>query len=140
MLGVIRVDFYRNYAIIANYYLAGRRKMPFQIPLPAPSGPPIVSCSRGMIGGFNALIYGILLPIGRAALGVKSKFPRFQGKTGSHRSAAARQFLTLPTRRIEIAGGEPVFERRLERRPFAVEDREPTGVAVAPLGHGRLAE
>src|SRR5215472_12892839 len=81
MLGVIRVDFYRNYAIIANYHLARRRrKMPFQIPLPAPSDPPIVSCSRGMIGLFNALIYGILLPIGRAALGVKSKFPCFQGK------------------------------------------------------------
>ena len=44
MLGVIKVDFYRVYAIIANNYLARRRReMLSKIPLPAPSDPPIVS-------------------------------------------------------------------------------------------------
>ena len=33
-----------------------------------------------------------------------------------------------------------MLECRLQRRPFAVEDREPTGVAVAPFVHGRLPE
>src|SRR6516165_5458474 len=42
-----------------------------------------------------------------------------------------RQALHLPARRVEIAGIEPALERRFERRPFAVEDRKPAGVAVA---------
>src|SRR3984893_16899199 len=41
---------------------------------------------------------------------------------------------------IEIAGIEPSLECRLQRRPFAVEDREPAGIAVAPFVDRRLTE
>src|SRR6516162_683667 len=51
-----------------------------------------------------------------------------------------RQALPLLARRIEICRVEPALECRLERWPFAVEDREPGGVAVATLVHRRLAE
>src|SRR5215831_12819428 len=52
----------------------------------------------------------------------------------------ARQALVLAACGVEIAGVEPALEGLFERRPFAVEDREPAGVAVAALVDRGLAE
>src|SRR5215472_19100175 len=52
----------------------------------------------------------------------------------------ARQALVLAACGVEIAGIEPALEGLFERRPFAVEDREPAGVAVAALVDSGLAE
>src|SRR3546814_20379245 len=41
---------------------------------------------------------------------------------------------------VEIRLVEPPRERRLQHRPSAVHDREPGGVAIAALVHGRLPE
>ena len=60
--------------------------------------------------------------------------------TGTSAPDQLRQAGSLPPVRIEIVGVEPSLEGRLQRRPFAVEDREPAGVAVARLVDGRLAE
>src|SRR5215472_18714655 len=51
-----------------------------------------------------------------------------------------RQALALAACGVEIAGIEPALEGLFERRPFAVEDREPAGVAVAALVDSGLAE
>src|SRR5580704_18579683 len=45
--------------------------------------------------------------------------------------SAACQIPLLVPLHIEVVGIEPALEGCLERRPFAVEDREPAGVAVA---------
>src|SRR5215470_10602888 len=41
--------------------------------------------------------------------------------------------------RVKIFRREPVLESNLDRRPFAIEDREPRRIAVAPLVDGGLA-
>src|SRR5208337_1387311 len=52
----------------------------------------------------------------------------------------ARQALLLPSLAIEVVAPEPALEGRLASRPFAVEHREPGGVAVAALDDHVLAE
>src|SRR5260370_23858086 len=51
-----------------------------------------------------------------------------------------RQPLPLVACAIEIGGIEPALEGGFERRPFAVDDREPRRVAAAALVDDRLAE
>src|SRR5215831_16483891 len=81
MLGVIRVDFHRNYAIIANYYLARRRrKMPFQIPLPAPSDPPIISLLSRDDWDVRALIYRSYRRLDGRRLASNRNFPALREK------------------------------------------------------------
>src|SRR5215472_3661765 len=52
----------------------------------------------------------------------------------------ARQALPLAACGVEIAGIEPALEGLFEGWPFAVEDREPAGVAVAALVDRGLPE
>src|SRR3954447_12011729 len=52
----------------------------------------------------------------------------------------ARQAVPLLPVGVEIRRVEPALECRALRRPFAVDDREPGGVAVAAAGHRRLPE
>src|SRR5438132_8123989 len=67
-------------------------------------------------------------------------------KRGAARPSAGRmpgetrQAPPLASRAIEIAGIEPTLKCRLQGRPFAVEDREPAGVAVAPFVERGLPE
>src|SRR5205823_2107473 len=51
-----------------------------------------------------------------------------------------RERLALASFAVEISRREPALERLLERRPFAIEDRVPGGIAVAALVDDRLAE
>src|SRR5580700_3370854 len=51
-----------------------------------------------------------------------------------------RQTVALSSRGVEISGVEPAFESRSQTRPFPVGDREPSGIAVAPVGYRRLPE
>src|SRR5260370_17625610 len=51
-----------------------------------------------------------------------------------------RQPLPLAACAIEIGGIEPALEGGFERRPFAVDDREPRRVAAAALVDDRLPE
>src|SRR5262245_8419243 len=60
--------------------------------------------------------------------------------SGSRLSLRAAELRALPALRVEIIGAEPALERRLARRPFAVEHGKPRIVAVAPLGDQVLAE
>src|SRR5258708_37651344 len=50
-----------------------------------------------------------------------------------------RQPLPLAACAIEIGGIEPALEGGFERRPFAVDEREPRRVAAAALVDDRLA-
>ena len=51
-----------------------------------------------------------------------------------------RQPPLLPPLRVEVPLRQPLLVRPLQRRPFAVDDREPGGVAVAALVDDRLPE
>ena len=57
-----------------------------------------------------------------------------------YRGVERRETLHLPAVFIEIVRRKPALERGLARRPFAVEDRVPGGVAVAALHDLMLAE
>ena len=91
--------------------------------------------------GFNPLIQLIIVRQFGGLAGSFAGFPVFclPGILQSMLDKV-RQGLPLLARRIEIAGVEPALERRLQRRPLAVEDREPAAVAVASLVDRRLAE
>src|SRR5438094_4286640 len=52
----------------------------------------------------------------------------------------ARQVAALLPVGVEIRRVEPALERLAQRRPFAIDHREPGGVPVAALGDHRLAE
>ena len=50
------------------------------------------------------------------------------GGSGEHRQAHS-----LTAFSVEIFWREPALESRLDRRPFAIDDREPSRITVAPL-------
>src|SRR5712675_2299690 len=56
------------------------------------------------------------------------------------RAVQVAQAGPLPAIRIEILRRQPALERRLARRPLAIEDREESGVAVAALRDHVLAQ
>ncbi len=74
-------------------------------------------------------------PVSTRAQSVQRRVARHQ-----HRRGQRRQALPLPPLGVEIRRIQPDLERRLQPRPFAVDRREPGGVAVATLGHHRLPE
>src|SRR4051812_47699779 len=52
----------------------------------------------------------------------------------------AREALPLPSRGVEIRRIEPALERAAQRRPVAVDHREPIRVAIASARQRRLPE
>src|SRR3569832_377024 len=72
-------------------------------------------------------------------LWVKSRH-RPDCRTSSRRTVELAEALDLPALGVEILRIEPAFERRLARRPVAIEDREPGRVPVPPVADHVLAE
>src|SRR5712675_884788 len=56
------------------------------------------------------------------------------------RAVQVAQAGPLPATRVEVLRRQPALERRLARRPLAIEHREESGVAVAALRDHVLAQ